>query len=77
VEVDVGDAVECGVGAGRLESRSGGIDGFDRLRMRGEVKGEAAGGREAIERASAAAVAGCGFVVLALVEIDAGFLAVL
>ena len=42
----------------------------------GEVEGEAAGGGEAIERLAAAGVAGGGAVVLALVEEDAGLLAV-
>ena len=44
--------------------------------LRGQVQGEAAGRGEAIERLAAAGVVGGGAVVLALVEKDAGLLAV-
>ena len=49
---------------------------FHVLALGGQVQGEAAGGGEAVERFAAAGVAGGGAVVLALVEEDAGLLAV-
>ena len=54
----------------------GAIDGLDGFALARQVQGEAAGGGEAIERLAAAGVAGGRAVVLALVEEDAGLLAV-
>ena len=61
---------------GGREGGAGAIHGFDRFAMRGQVQGKAAGRGEAVERLAAAGIAGGGAVVLALVEEDAGLLAV-
>ena len=61
---------------GRGQRRAGAIHGLHGFAVGGQVQGEAAGGGEAIERLAAAGVMGGGAVVLALVEEDAGLLAV-
>ncbi len=76
VEVDVGDPVGLGVGAGGGERGAGAVDRFHGFALGGQVQGEAAGGGEAIERLAAAGVMRGGAIVFALVEEDAGLLAV-
>ena len=76
MKLDIGDAVGFGVGARRGQRGGRAIHRFHGFALRRQVQREAAGGGEAIERLAAAGVARGGAVVLALIEEDAGLLAV-
>ncbi len=72
-ELDVRDVVRAGVGLGCRQGVGGRIHGLHGLGLPGGVEREPSSGGEAIEDA-AVGVAGGSQVILALVEIDAGFL---